>query len=190
MSLARENSMSVTDYVIDILLIVVIFRQVRPHELTLRTAVLPLLLMVAAGIIYLRPVTLQGNDLLLIVILAVAGAILGWFSGLADMIWRDQGGRLLFRATALSVVAWVLGMGFRFGFAYSAYHSGGAAVARFSVSHHITGANIWTTALVIMAFGQVLARLGVLQVRRIGASRVRMVMGAAPAGPYADRSAR
>ena len=41
-----------------------------------------------------------------------------------------------------------------------------------------------------MAFGQVLARLGVLQVRRIGASRVRMVMGAAPAGPYADRSAR
>jgi hypothetical protein len=62
MSLARENSMSVTDYVIDILLIVVIFRQVRPHELTWRTAVLPLLLMMmmmAAGIIYLRPVTLQ-----------------------------------------------------------------------------------------------------------------------------------
>ena len=58
--------MSVTDYLIDILLIVVIFRQVRPHELTLRTVVLPLILMVAAGIIYLRPVTIQGNDLLLI----------------------------------------------------------------------------------------------------------------------------
>ena len=34
--------MSVTDYVIDILLIVVIFRQVRPHELTPRAALLPL----------------------------------------------------------------------------------------------------------------------------------------------------
>ena len=30
--------MSVTDYVIDILLILVIFRQVRPHELTPRAA--------------------------------------------------------------------------------------------------------------------------------------------------------
>ena len=38
MSLARENSVSVTDHVIDILLIVVIFRQVRPHKLTLRTS--------------------------------------------------------------------------------------------------------------------------------------------------------
>jgi hypothetical protein len=38
-SFVRENSMSVTDYVVDILLIVIIFRQVRPRELTLRTAV-------------------------------------------------------------------------------------------------------------------------------------------------------
>lgn len=30
-------------------------------------------------------------------------------------------------------------------------------------------ADIWTTALVLMAFGQVLARLGVLQIRRVRA---------------------
>ena len=34
--------MSVTDYVIDILLILVIFRAVRPHPLTPRAALLPL----------------------------------------------------------------------------------------------------------------------------------------------------
>jgi len=51
-------------------------------------------------------------------------------------------------------------------------------------------ARIWTTALVIMAFGQVLTRLGVLQVRRIRASRLRMVTGSLPVGPYADRTAR
>ncbi len=61
--------MSVTDYVIDILLILVIFRQVRPHELTPRAALLPLALLAAAGIIYLRPFTLRGNDLALILIL-------------------------------------------------------------------------------------------------------------------------
>jgi hypothetical protein len=161
--------MSVTDYVIDILLILVIFRQVRPHELTPRAALLPLALLVAAGIIYLRPFTLRGNDLALILVLAAAGIVLGALSGLADRIWRDEQRRLMFRAGAISVITWVAGMGFRFWFAYYAYHSGGAAVASFSVRHDITGADIWTTALVLMAFGQVLARLGVLQVRRVRA---------------------
>jgi hypothetical protein len=75
----------------------------------------------------------------------------------------------MFRAGVISVITWVAGMGFRFWFAYYAYHSGGPAVARFSVRHDITGADIWTTALVVMAFGQVLARLGVLQARRVRA---------------------
>lgn len=161
--------MSVTDYVIDILLILVIFRQVRPHELTPRAALLPLALLVVAGIIYLRPFTLRGNDLALILILAAAGIVLGALSGLADRIWWDERRRLMFRAGAISVITWVAGMGFRFWFAYYAYHSGGPAVARFSVRHDISGADIWTTALVLMAFGQVLARLGVLQVRRVRA---------------------
>jgi hypothetical protein len=165
-----EDTVSVTDYVIDILLILVIFRQVRPHELTPRAALLPLVLLVIAGVIYLRPVTLGGNDLLLIVILTIAGGVLGVLSGLADSIWHDERGRLLFKAGAISVIAWVLGMGFRFWFAYYGYHSGSPAVARFSVRHDITGAGIWTTALVLMAFGQVLARVGILQVRRIRAA--------------------
>ena len=55
--------MSVTDYVIDILLILVILVQVRPHELTPRAALLPLVLLAVAGIVYLRPFTLRGNDL-------------------------------------------------------------------------------------------------------------------------------
>lgn len=158
--------MSVSDYVIDVLLIAVIFRQVRPRELTLRSAVLPLVLMVAGGVIYLRTSHLGGNDVTLIVILAAAGVLLGVLSGSADRLWRDERGRLLARAGVLSVLAWVVGMGFRFGFAYYAYHSGATAVANFSRHHHITGAHIWTTALVLMAFGQVLARVGVLQDRR------------------------
>jgi hypothetical protein len=161
--------MTILDYVIDILLIVVIFRQLRTHQLTPRSALRPLLLLAAAGAIYLRPVTLAGNDLALIVILTLAGAILGALSGAADSIWRDQQGQVLSRAVPLSVAWWVAGMGFRFGFAYYAYHSGAASVASFSASHDITGAGIWTTALVLMAFGQVLARVGILQLRRVRA---------------------
>jgi hypothetical protein len=160
---------SVTDYVVDILLILVIFRAVRPHELTPRAALLPLVLLAIAGVIYLRPITLGGDDLALILILTGVGIVLGVLSGLADRIWRDEHQRLVSRAVALSVIAWVIGMGFRFGFAYYAYHGGGPAVARFSVRHDLSGANIWTTALVLMAFGQVLARLAVLQIRRVRA---------------------
>jgi hypothetical protein len=39
-------------------------------------------------------------------------------------------------------------------------------VRRLGAAHDITGAGIWTTALVLMAFGQVLARLAVLPIRR------------------------
>ena len=75
-------------------------------------------------------------------------------------------------------------MGFRFGFAYYAYHGGASSVASFSARHDITGASIGTTALVLMAFGQVLARLGVLQGRRIHAiSQLR-------ASPTSDRRPR
>jgi hypothetical protein len=81
-------------------------------------------------------------------------------------------GQALTGAVLLSVLTWILGMGFRFGFAYYAYHSGAGAVARFSASHHITGAGVWTTALVVMAFGQVLDRLAVLQVRRVRGGRL------------------
>ena len=182
--------MSITDYVIDILLILVIFRQVRPHELSPRAALLPLALLILAGIIYLRPFTLRGNDLILIVILAAAGIVLGTLSGAADSIWRD-GRRLMFQAGAVSVITWIAGMGFRFGFAYYAYHGGASSVASFSARHDITGASIWTIALVLMAFGQVLARLGVLQGRRIRAISQSAASRQVPANqPERDASRR
>lgn len=80
-------SQATTDYVIDILLIVVIFRQVRPRELTLHTTFLPLALLIVARIIYLKPITLQGNDLALIAILAIVGIVLGVISGRADKVF-------------------------------------------------------------------------------------------------------
>jgi hypothetical protein len=184
---------STIDYVIDILLIVAIFRQVRPHQLTAQAALLPLVLLVAAGAIYLRPpFTLGGNDLALIVILILAGTVLGTLSGLADRVWRDTAGNLLFQAGQVSVIAWVLGMGFRFGFAYYADHSGHAAIAGFSLHHDITGAQTWTTALVLMAFGQVLARLSVLQLRRMRSTGHRWALrpAAHQQDQYADQHRR
>lgn len=152
---------------IDILLIAVIFRQVRTHELTARSALLPLALMAVAGLVYLRPSGLHGYDLVLIVVLTVTGMVIGLVSGTADSVRLTGDGRVLARAGVVSVFAWIIGMGFRFGFEYYADHSGAAAVTRYSIAHDITGAQIRTTAFVLMAFGQVIARVGLLQYRRI-----------------------
>ena len=75
--------MSTVDYVVDILLILVIFRQVRPRELKPQSAVLPLVIVVYAGEHYLRAFRLAGNDLALIVGFTLIGAGLGAASGFA-----------------------------------------------------------------------------------------------------------
>jgi hypothetical protein len=62
-------------------------------------------------------------------------------------------------------------MGFRFAFALYANTTGGdQAIGRFSAAHSITSGQAWTTALVLMAFAEVLARVGIMQWRRIHAS--------------------
>lgn len=159
--------MSTVDYVIDALLVLVIVRQVRAHELTSRSLLLPLVLLAVAAAIYVRPASVHGGGLALVAALIVLGALLGTISGAGDRMWSDPAGRLFARAGAVSVVAWVVGMGSRFAFVYYAYHGGARSVASFSARHHIGGAAVWTLALFLMAVGQVLARLATLHLRRV-----------------------
>jgi hypothetical protein len=50
-------------------------------------------------------------------------------------------------------------------FVVAATHGLGPAIGRFSAAHHITSAQAWAAALVMMALADVLARLTVLFVR-------------------------
>jgi hypothetical protein len=158
---------SVTDYVVDIALILIIFRQTRTRELTARNAVLPLLIILWAGQHYLRGFSVGGNDVALITTFTVIGLGLGSWSGLATRVWRDANGIILARAGGAAVATWIVGMGFRFLFAlYANTAAGEQALGRFSAAHAITSAQAWTTALVLMAFAEVLARVGIMQARR------------------------
>lgn len=170
------------DYITDILLIAVVIRQMRIRKLTLRSLLLPLGLVAGAGITYLRPISLHGSNISLIAVLAATGIFLGTLSGAATCVWRRGDGAVYSRAGILAALLWVLGMGARFAFAIWVTHSGAATVARFSIHHSITGANIWQFALVLMAYGEVLSRIGVLQVRRIRAERHPVVRSVVPAG--------
>jgi hypothetical protein len=158
---------STTDYIVDILLIVVILRQLRPSEVSLKTAIVPIAIMVWAGFHYLHGFKVGGNDVLLMVVLTVSGIALGTLSGFTTQVW-DHSGHVLARVGAAAIVFWVIGMGFRFAFAvYASSSSGDAAIGRFSAHHAITSAQAWTTALVLMAFGEVVARVCIMQYRRM-----------------------
>ena len=159
--------MTITDYVIDILLIAVVALQMRTRELTPRSALRPLVLVVIAGVNYLRGFSVGGNDLLLIVVLALVGVGLGTASAVATRVWRDDRGIVLVKAGLFAAALWVAGMGFRFAFAvYANTDAGLAVVTRLARHLDITSAQAWTTALVLMAFGEVLARITYLEIRR------------------------
>jgi len=159
--------MSITDYIVDIALILIIFRQIRTRELTPRNAILPLAIIAWAAQHYLRGFTAGGSDLTLIAILTAAGLALGSWSGLATRIWRGPDGAVLARAGLAAAATWIAGMGFRFAFAlYATTTPGEQVIGRFSAHHDISSGQAWTTALVLMAFGEVLARVAIIQWRR------------------------
>lgn len=158
--------MSPIDYVIDLLLIALVLRQIRRQPLTAGSIILPAVLIIVAGLNYLRPFQVDGNDLAVIVLLTAVGTALGMLSGLATRVWRDNG-VIMCQAGVAAALLWTVGMAARFAFAYYSTHGGRDEVAQFSIAHHITSDAVWVTALVLMAFGEVLARVVVLQVRRV-----------------------
>ena len=181
--------MTTTDWIIDIALILVVLRQLREERLTGRTVVLPLALMAWAGFTYLRAVPTAGHDLVLIGLFTLAGIVFGVAGGLLTRV-RYQAGNVYIKATASAAALWVLSMGFRMAFAvWSTTGSGAAHIASFSLGHDITSGQAWVTALILMAFGEVIVRLGtiVLRGRRLTARGARRDTGQ-PAGLASARS--
>jgi hypothetical protein len=158
--------MSLSDYLVDSVLVLLVVRQLRTSRYTLRAMLMPLVIVAVVGKSYLHGIPTSGNSLALVVLLTGVGLFLGSFSGLATDVWSDGGRYALIKAGAVSAVLWVIGMGGRMAFAiWASTHGGETALAHFSVAHDITGANAWTAALVLMALGEVISRTAVLVLR-------------------------
>jgi hypothetical protein len=157
--------MTATDWIIDIALVLVVFRQLREERLTARTVLLPLGLMAWAGLTYLRAIPTAGNDLALIAALAGAGVAFGVAGGFLTRV-RARDGHAFIKATRSAAALWAASMGARMTFAiWAASAAGGARVASFSAAHDITSGQAWVTALILMAFGEVITRLAVIIIR-------------------------
>ncbi|MFJ2261776.1 hypothetical protein ACIOKD_26145 [Streptomyces sp. NPDC087844] len=173
--------MTTTDWITDIALVLVVFRQLREGRLDLRSYLIPLGIVAFVASHYLHTVPSAGNDLLLIGALAGAGAALGIAGGAYTRI-RSADGHLLIKAGAISAVLWVLGMGARMGFQVWVDHGGADDVSRFSATHDITTSQAWVAAFVLMALTEVVTRLATVFVRsRLATREPQLPVGTRPA---------
>jgi hypothetical protein len=157
--------MSIADYLLNSVLVLLVIRQIRGRRLTTRQLVLPLVIVAWAASHYLRGVPTAGNDLLLVMAGVSVGLLFGIGSGFATRLVNSEDGVPIATATGLAAALWVLGIGARMGFALYAQNGGADAIARFSAAHGITGGEAWVAALVLMSLVEVVSRTIVLGVR-------------------------
>jgi hypothetical protein len=181
--------MTTSDWLIDIALLLVVFRQTREERLTARTVLLPLGLVGWAAAHYLHGVPTAGNDTALVALFAGTGAAFGAAGGLLTRVRRADG-HIRVKAGFGAAALWVLSMGFRLGFAvWSSHPSGERHLAHFSAAHRITGEQAWVAALLLMAFGEVVLRLGTIVARgQVLAVRAARAARAARDGQPAPRA--
>jgi hypothetical protein len=152
-------------YLINALLILLVVRQIREHQLDLRALAVPVLAVGAAAVMFLHAVPSGGSDITLDLACVSIGAAMGAIGGLATRLRAGVDGRPLGRAGVLAAGMWIAGVGARMVFYFAATHGAGPAIAAFSIAHHITGPAAWTAALVMMALADVLTRLVVVYLR-------------------------
>jgi hypothetical protein len=162
--------MTLPEYLLNVVLVGLVFLQMRGRPLTVRNLVLPLVITAWVASQFLHGLPTSGNDLTLEMAGAMAGVALGLGAGAATRVLR-QGQRAVAKAGMVAAALWVVGIGGRVAFSLWVTHGGQASVVRFSANHHITSGAAWAAAFILMAIAEVASRTGVLFVkaRRSGA---------------------
>jgi hypothetical protein len=166
--------MTISDYLINAVFVVVVLRQARERRLDLRSLVVPLIVVAFVAHIYVHSIPTAGNDLLLVAALAAVGLTLGVLGGFATHIRLGDDGLPLVRVGWVAGALLVAGICSRMVFVFAVNNGAEPAIRSFSMSHQI-GAAAWPVALVSMALCEVTARLVTVQLRAR-----RMTGGAAP----------
>jgi hypothetical protein len=162
--------MTSTEYALNIALVALVLLQIRGIKVTKAALVFPVVMTVWIATSLLKTIPTGGNDLVLEIGGALAGATLGTCAGLATSVCR-HGVTAIAKAGAFAALLWVIGIGARVAFSLWVGHGGASSIRDFSITHHITGGPAWGTAFILMAITEVLTRTGVIyaKTRRSGA---------------------
>ncbi len=157
--------MTLGDYIISLLLVSVVIRQMRGRHLTLYGMLWPIALVLLVGAENFKGVATGGNDILFTILIGLIGAVLGACCGLLTEVFVNKKGKLIGKATIAAAIVWIVGTCFRLVFALYATHGGGANIVHFSRTFHLTGIEVWVNALLLMALAEVVGRTLVLAIR-------------------------
>ena len=160
----EDGDMTTSEYLLNAAFVLLVLRQAKERELDRRSVTVPLILMVFVGAQYLHTMPTAGNDLVLILGLALVGLTLGLLGGFATRLRAGEHGVALARVGWIAGGLLVLGIGARMAFAFAVGHGFEPDVRRFSIAHQI-GAAAWPVGLVLMALIEVGARIAVVQFR-------------------------
>ena len=158
--------MTITDYLINAVFILVVLRQARERRLDLRSFIAPMALVAFVAQHYVHGVPTTGDDLALVAALATVGLTLGVVCGFATHVRIASDGARYARVGWLAGCLLVAGISSRIVFVFVLNHGAGPAIRDFSIAHQI-GAAAWPVALVSMALFEVTARLLVVQLRAL-----------------------
>jgi len=163
---ADHAPMTISDYLIDSTLVLLVLLQIKERKLTTQALVRPLVILSIAVANYFHSIPTAGNDLILITVLGLTGLSIGVASAVTVRMRRGDHGDVLAKAGWASALFWVLGMGSRFAVLIWISHGGSASIASFSAAHSITSGAAWTDAFLAMAVFEVLGRSVTMAMRR------------------------
>jgi hypothetical protein len=156
--------MTLTDYLINGLFVLVVLRQTRERRLDARSVIAPLALVVFVATHYIRSIPTGGGDVALLACLTGIGLTFGVLCGFTTHVRVDHDGVQLAKVGWVAGVLLVAGISCRMIFVFALHHGAGPAIRGFSVAHHV-GAAAWPVALVSMALCEVTARIVIVHVR-------------------------
>src|SRR5438270_6042426 len=156
--------MTSTDYIINAVFVLIVFRQARERELDRRSVIIPLAIVAYVAHLYVRSIPTAGNDLVLVGALGTVGLVLGVASGFATYVRAGENGLAVARVGWIAGSLLIAGIGSRMVFAFALSHGARHEIASFSYTHQI-GAAAWPVALVLMALLEVSTRIGIVQLR-------------------------
>src|ERR1700693_551361 len=130
-------AMTTTDYLINAVFVLIVFRQAREHELDRRSVIVPLVIVAYVAHLYVRSIPTAGSDLVFIGALGTLGLGLGIASGFATHVRAGENGLALARVGWIAGALLIAGIGSRMVFVFALSHGAHHAVASFSYSHQI-----------------------------------------------------
>ncbi|MFB7666051.1 hypothetical protein ACFC1R_19210 [Kitasatospora sp. NPDC056138] len=160
------SGFSITLVVSGTVLVVILASDLGRRRVTAMRLIRPLIAVAIVMALFFHSPKLGGNDLSLQLVGVGTGIILGLTAGAMLPAHLDSNGQVYTRAGILYALFWIVMSAARVLFVYGIEHWYTARIIEFAVKYRISGPEVFSNSLVLMALATVLARTVVVMNRR------------------------